>query len=559
MKKVFSMIGVLTSTLLIFFFLQYSNYVIFPMHIGAVMDCSVKKGITSRELVEKAHNNNITVFTVAYDNKSFFSRKINFIFLNVNSNDRICFGLQKNLLPTTRIYYAEQGSEVTYIQRFWAMKNKDTDFKAFMGELEENLPEYEQFIPVKLSLLDLFGAQNLHFFACVFLLLLFCNFAWIWIRCEEITELKCHGDEFIYEIKSKLIKNSWKMITTFSMFSGIFGIYILMRNSSFIFDYFKIFITFSLILLMIRFVCVRLALEIVRKTAFYALTCVEKRCFSIILFLAFEVIAACLFIISSQKTYFSIMNLTMFEQGASVIESFSPSYITTSKIPDETSMEALISLFDEIDMNNVYNYASPTNCLMGYSELCNKEARNQMSKEAPTVRMSYNMLDFVPIYENSGAQLKKEDLNQEVTTLLIPEHLKDNTEDILRNFYGGQFFDVRFIQSNQEHINILDPSQRVLNAKYVLTPVEKSIYYTNGKVLFAENIAAYVEKKLNDYGFDHGTISLKKLSVDYGMIADELKLAFVCDGLLWIINALCFFTIIIDGLSIIIKFRRKEV
>ena len=36
----------------IYFFLQYSNYVIFPMSTGTFFDCSVEKAITSGELSE---------------------------------------------------------------------------------------------------------------------------------------------------------------------------------------------------------------------------------------------------------------------------------------------------------------------------------------------------------------------------------------------------------------------------------------------------------------------------------------------------------------------------
>lgn len=559
MKRVLQILGILTGILLVFFFLQYSNYAVFPMRIGTLFDCSVKEGITSSELVDISQHNNITTFTIAYDDTSFFNRNINFSFLNVNPKDRICFGFQKNLLPTTQVYYTEQGGEVTYIQRFWVAENEGADFKAFWDELEDNSPEYEQFNPVKLSILDVFNVQNLYFFMCTCVLLLFCNYVWFHMRCEEITVSELHEVKFINEIKPQLITNIRNIVTPFLLISGIFGAYVLLRNSSFIFDYIKTFIAFGLILLVTQIICVRLAFTIVRKIAISSLTGKEKRYFSIALYLVLGIIAACLFIISSQNTYFNIMNITMFEQGASVIDNLSPTYITTSKIPDETSMELLLSVFDEIDMNNVYNYAHPTNSLFGYKELCNKEARDQMYRDAPTVRMSYNMLDFVPVYNNNGVRLRKEDFNQEATTLLIPENLKESTENILQDFYGGQSFEVCFIQSNQEYFDILDPSRKVLNAKYMLTPVEKSIYYTNGEVLFDEKIATVMSQKLDDYGFDQGTISLKKLSVDYGTIEDELKLAFICDGLLWVIDAVCFFTMVIFGGAAHYRFRKRKI
>lgn len=547
MKIVFRTVGILTGILLIFFFLQYSNYAIFPMHNEVVLDCSVKEGITSSELVEISQKNNITTFTISYENTSFFDRKINFKFLNVNPNDRICFGLQKNLLPTTEVYYTEYGSDVMYIQHFWTVQNEGADFKAFIGELEDNFLEYENFNPVKLSILDILNVHNLHFFISVFLLLLFLNFVWLYIHCKKNAVLEfCESKDF-NAIRPRLINNIRAMVSSFLLIGGAFGIYVFLRNYTFIFDFFKTFIAFVLILLVTQIFCVHLVLMTVQKVVISSLSGVVKRNCFIALLLVLEIITMCIFIISSQNTYFNIMNITMFRQGASLIGNFSPVYITTSKIPDDPSMERLLSVFDETNMNNVYNYAHPTNSLLGYKEFCNEEARNQMFTDAPTIRMSYNMLDFVPIYESNGAQLRKEDLNQKVTTLLIPDHLKEDAEKILNNFYGGQSFEVRFIQSNQVHFDILDPSRRVLNAKYMLTPVERKIYYTNGEVLFDDNAITVIEQKMADYGFDPGSISLTRLSTDYEMIGDELKLAFVCDGLLWTMDALCFFAMTIFG------------
>lgn len=557
MKSVFRIIGVLTGILLIILFLQYSNYAVFPMHIGPVLNCSMNEGITSSELVAISQNNNITTFTIAYDNTSFFNRKINFIFLNVNPKDHICFGRQNNPLPSTQVYYTAQGSEVTYIQRFWVVENEDADFNSFASELEDNFPEYEYFTPAKLSILDILNVQNLYFFTSVFLLLFFCNLVCLHKGCKKVTMSALDNCKVFNEINPYLIKNIWKIITPYLLISGIFGVYVFLRNSSFLSDFFKAFIALGLILLVIQIICVRLAFIIVRKVVISSWHGKTKRNFSIVLFLILEIIAICQFTISSRNIYFSIMNITLFEQGANVIDDFSPAYITTSKIPDDSSMEKLLSVFDEVDMNNVYNYAHPTDSLLGYKELRSKEARDQMYTNTPTVRMSYNMLDFVPIYDTNGVRLRKEDLNQQVTTLLIPNHLKENTENILHNFYDGQSFEVRFIQSNQEHFDILDPSRRVLNAKYMLTPLENNIYYTNGEVLFDDNAVTVIEQKIANSGFDQGTISLTKLSANYEETKDEMKVAFVCDGLLWVINGVYFLTMVISGGVAFFRFRKK--
>ncbi len=557
MKIIFRIVGALTGILLIFFFLQYSIYAIFPMGIDTVLDCRLDKGIASGELADLSQKNKITTFTTVYDSTSFSNVKINFNFLNVNPNDHIRFGLQKSLLPTTQVNYAEQGGADTYIQHFWAVESEGADFDSLIDELKDNLPECEQFYPVKLSLPDVLNVQNRYFFMSSFFLLLFCSFAWLYTRCEEITASELHEGKAFKEIKPQLIGNVRQIAIPYLLIGGVFGAYVLLRNSSLILDYIKTFIAFGLILLAAQMICGHLAFAIVQKTAVSSLTGKKRRGFSAALLLAFAIIAAGLFAVSSQNTYFNVMNITMFQQGASAVGSFS--YIQTSKIPDEASMEQLLSVFDEINMDNVYSYAHPTRTLLGYRELRNREARDQMYRNAPLVRMSYNMLDFVPIYGSNDVRLKKEDFNQEATTLLLPDHLKENTDDILQNFYDGQSFEVRYIQSNQEHFDILDPSQRVLNAMYMLTPVEKNIYYTNGEVLFDEKAIPTVEQKLADYGFDQGTISLKKLSVDYGEIEDELKLALIGDGLLWFMNAAYFFTAVISCGTAFCGLRKRKI
>lgn len=559
MKNIFRIAGILTGILLIFFFLQYANYAVFPMGIGPVLDCGLKEGISSDELTELSQRWNVTTFTTVHHNTGFFSEKIDFKFLNVNPNDPIRFGSPKGLLPTTHISYGEHGGEVTYIQRFWAVMGENADFKGFASELEDNALEYEQFYPVTLRMQDILQVQNLSFFLRIFLLLLFCGFARLFICCGKMTAAERHEGKGFPEIKAQMSKETGNIVAFYLLTGGAFGVYVLLRNSSFILDYIKIFLIFGLMLAAIWILCVGLTVTIVRKAAVSSLTGKEQRRFSGALFLAFGFIAAYLFITSSQNTYFNFMDIKMFGEGASVAESFSPAYLKTAKIPDDASMEHLLSAFDEIDRNSVYAYAHPSDTLLGYRKLHDRQARNRMIADAHIVRMSYNMLDFVPIIDTEGKLLRKEDFHWDETTLLIPENQKEKTEDILGSFYYGQSFKVRFIQSNQEHYDILDPSRKTLNAIYMLKPVERNIYFhTDGEVLYDENAAAVVAQKLEDYGLDQGTVFLKKLSAYYGEIGDELKLALVCNGLFWVMDGVFFVTAAVFGGTALYRFCKRK-
>lgn len=93
----------------------------------------------------------------------------------------------------------------------------------------------------------------------------------------------------------------------------------------------------------------------------------------------------------------------------------------------------------------------------------------------------------------------------------------------------------------------------------MLKPVERNIYFhTDGEVLYDENAAAVVAQKLEDYGLDQGTVSLKKLSAYYGEIGDELKLALVCDGLFWVMDGVFFVTAAVFGGTALYRFCKRK-
>lgn len=114
-----------------------------------------------------------------------FKREIDFRFLNVNPDDRICFGVQKSLLPSTQVQYTEYGNDVSHIQKFWVLNSEDSDFTGFIDQLKNHVPKYEQFDPVEFNLLSMLDLRNLYFFGCVFLTLTACNFIWFCIHDEK--------------------------------------------------------------------------------------------------------------------------------------------------------------------------------------------------------------------------------------------------------------------------------------------------------------------------------------------------------------------------------------
>ena len=181
----------------------------------------------------------------------------------MNSKGQTSFGLQKNLLPTTQVFYTEQGGEATYIQRFWVAVDEGTDFNSFAEELEDHTLAYEQFNPVRLSILNILNTQNLYFFISVCLLLLFCNFVQPIMRCDETTMKELYQGSIVKATIPGLFNNSRLIFIPYMLISGIFGAYILLRNSTLIIDYLQTLFAFGLILFTIFIVSKGLIFAIV--------------------------------------------------------------------------------------------------------------------------------------------------------------------------------------------------------------------------------------------------------------------------------------------------------
>lgn len=553
MKRVCQFAGLLSSIFLLSFFLEYSCYGIFPQHIGSIFECDLDKGITSTELAEISSVHDITTFTTEYNNSSFYNAEIYFNFLNIRSDAPVSFGLQSTILPTMKVYYAGPSDAVTYIQRFWAIENNANNFQAFVDKLSENSLEYSQFYPVRLTMLDIFCPQNLYFLFCVFLLILFCNTVWFYKQKEHVSVLHVNAQNITRAIHFQLFLN---IAIPYLLVCGVFGIYILFRNSPSIFDYLKAASTFFVVLFLIQRLGTLLASLINRLLISISSITVARHIVPFIIYFIFNISGLYLFISPLQNFHHDFENLTLMKSGEKLTQPFSPSYIVTSKIPDDTSMEFLFSILDDVGPENIYNYAHPTKRLLGYDTLHNTEANKETFLNPPNVRMSYNMLDYVPIIASDGARVNAANFDSSETTILVPEHLKKDVKTIQQKFYDGESFNVTFIQDNQVHFDILDPSYKVSNAMYILTPVEKDIYYTNGRVLFDSQTAVVVEAKLDEHGFDRGTISLTKLSDDYKSFEEGLRSSLISSGFFIIVNGLFYISTLSFGAHSFLAFKR---
>ena len=172
--------------------------------------------------------------------------------------------------------------------------------------------------------------------------------------------------------------------------------------------------------------------------------------------------------------------------------------------------------------------------------------------------MSYNMLDFKPVYSDKGEIIDKNSFNWNSTTILIPISLSEQTEEIVAGFGENTAPKVRYIQSGQEHFNFLNPVEKTYNAVYFLIPIGKDIYFNNGRVLFHKDIIVDIQKYLSDNKIDKGTVTLVNLYSDYQKTISNLNLKLIDDLQFLIVNTLSFLLSVVAIGVVYCEFRKKE-
>lgn len=561
MKKLFSLIGVFIGIYLVFFFFLYSDSLIFPMNTGILYDCSTAKNITSEELKDIAEKHNVTVFTNEYNNCSFFNTDIVFRYLYISDADDIKMGLQSNLIPTNKILYQEETDMEKRIQRFWAIENEASDFNGFTDELMAYEAEIMDFETGTMNIIVIFSERNIMFFSCIILLLSFCVSVFYMLRKKEIAIFKLNGYSDI-SISLNIIKIATKPILIgYALISILFSIYVAVMRVELLPDFAKLILYISICIVLTMLIVMligTLFIKFINITS--ALKSSKNNISLLVLSIAFKLLATIILVIFAKDVFYDVVN---FQAISSSVESSNNSefyYINTSEVPDDSTMETILSIFDEVDNDKIYNYdADPMYCLSVTDAIMNQEKREAVYNNPPTVRMSYNMLDYITIYSDNGELLKKDSFDYNADTILIPSNLADKTEEILSAYYMSTNINVCYIESGQEHVNLLYPNTKAYNAIYYLKPIERSIYYNSGQVLYHEDIIDDIKNNLEINNIDSGTVTLINLSTDNQITIDNSYLRLIEDLQFFSVNLLSFILSVIAIGIVYCEFRKKEI
>lgn len=489
-----------------------------------------------------------------------YHKNIDFNFLSISDNDNIKIGYQNTLFHSNKILYKKDSENGLKIQRFWTIENENSNFKGFINGLKDHGIQSEIFESPRMDFSVMFAEKNVEFFAFVILLLTFCVSVYYMLRSKEIAILKLNGCNDL-SISTNIIKTAGKRILIGYTFISIsFGIYLMVKKHEILIDFIKLYLYIAICIVCLMLVVILIGTLFVKFLNITpALKNNKNNKLMMIFIIAFKLCATIILVFLAKNVYYDILDLQVANLANDSVESADFYYIKTSEIPDDILMDLLLSNFSKIDTDKVYDYSNPTNYLYGHESILNHDKKEIVTDNTPIIRMSYNMLDFIPIYSDEGKIIDKDNFDGSSTTILIPSDLSESTKEIVSKFNENTTLKVRYIKSGQEYYNFLNPSETSYNTIYYLEPIEKNIYYNNGRVLFHKEIIADIQKFLSENKIDSGTVSLVNLSSDYQKSISNLKLKLIEDLQFLIVNSLSFLLSVIAIGIVYCEFRKKEI
>ncbi len=560
MKKLFSLTGVFIGIYLVYIFVIYSGSLIFPMNIGNLYDCALEKNIFSEKLIDAAQKYNVTVFTTEYNNTSFLQKDVVFNYLSISDNDDIEIGYQNTLFPTNKILYKENLESGMKLQRFWTIQNIDSNFDGFIDELKNYGIHSEIFESRRMNFSVIFAQKNVEFFSCVILLLVFCVSVYYMLRSKEIAILKLNGCKDL-SISTNIIKIAVvRILIGYTLISIAFGVYLILKHYELLTDFSKLYLYITICIILTMLIVMLIGTLFVKfMNIVPALKSNKNNKLLIVFTIVYKLCATIILVVFAQNVYYDMLDLQVANETNGSVKSSDFYYIKTAEIPDGVLMDLLLLNFDETDSDKIYNYANPTDYLYGHEARLNYDKKEVMSDTPPIIRMSYNMLDFIPVYSDKGEKINKDSFDCSSINILIPSNLSERTEEIVAGFGENTTVKVWYIESGQENFNFLNPVEKTYNAVYFLKPIGRDIYFNNGRVLFHKDIIADMQKYLSENKIDSGTVTLVNLSSDYQKILGNLKLKLVDDLQFLIVNSLSFFLSVIAIGVVYCEFRKKEI
>lgn len=523
MKKLFTLTGIFAGIYLVFLFVLYTGSLIFPDSKGRLYDCMLESAIRAEDLSLLSKKYAITTFTTEYRSTDFFEKDVILSYCNNSDPAHIQYGLQKKLIRTNKILYKENSDGELKIQRFWAISKEKNNFHLFSQDLKEYGLKKEIFESHRMNLSFIFAEKNVEFFIYLLMLLFFCVSIYYILRSKEIAIWKLNGYKALFISMKILTKAAKRILTGYTVISLVFSLYLAFVWRALLGDFFRLYIYICLCLFTVLVLILAFA-SVFITTVSIAPALKDYRNNKVLMtaMAVFKVSVTLIFLFSAKKLGRDYLDYKLALGGyESAQKNFS--YIKTSTAPDEDLMKKIVLAMESDHSEDIYNYSNPSHSLYGY-EAFDGGKKKAMLANPPAIRMSHNMLSYIKIYAADDSLIDADSFDKEETVVLLPENLKNKVGEILKKYQDISKAKILYIKEKQEHFNFLRPDQKVYNALYILKPLEKSIYYNGGRVLFGKEAGAKMEKYLREEGVDKGTAELVNLESENKKIVDNMQL-----------------------------------
>ena len=417
MKKIFTLIGIMTVIFSVYFMLlvvDKSNYI----DESRISDFSLSKQINLETLEECAKESNVCVQIRTFNNYSFGNTDCKVEVINPAKN--VKYGAVRSLFPNRHMKIIKaQKIENRKVRYFTVQENNSTRVSKFKKKLEKS--GFEAMVTckesVEFNLGMLFSPLNIGFFISVFCLALFCTSIYYISRLKEIGILKLNGwseNRISLRLYKDIIKN-----TAYGFVSGVilFCIYIIIMDVSQLYSY-LLMVLFLMLSLNLVYICVAAIAVVFIKNAGYIDSIKNKKNNKIIFIMtmAFKVVLTVVaFIIATQL----IENAIRLNEGTKKAEEIEARnwYICTQHIsPNEKEEKELNAFVEQYDDKEIFNYC-PSDTLLSKYE--NTKIYKDLATEK-ILKGLYNEKLASVLAEKSGLKkIKAKDLSTENIESLI--------------------------------------------------------------------------------------------------------------------------------------------
>lgn len=281
----------------------------------------------------------------------------------------------------------------------------------------------------------------------------------------------------------------------------------------------------------------------------------NKLLFYTLIIFKFVIVTLLLFSLNNSIT--DIHKLKSNIQSIDKLQKYDFYKIQTSAVPDSILHKKLDKLIASLKDEHLYNY-TPTDKTLNIAKLKNYQSSGKLREngEFAYTSISSNILNLIDVVDEKGNKVDVSAVKS--NTLLIPIHIKNDTQTVLNYFQLEKNTKIIYIKNGQVQENILWPGLYIYDSIYYVHDLKKTLYLNSGEILLDNKSSKIIEQELVNLGIDTNSIRIDSLKKDYNILKGNLELNLFESLFHMIINILSFLLCILSIVTIFLELRKKE-